>query len=79
MSCNGTGSCNHSPCPHEKEFRLFCVDEYGQKTLVHEEFYASFAVAQEEMINEYWDERLRGASCYPVIEAVEDGVDHVAK
>jgi hypothetical protein len=68
--CNGIGSCGHSPCSHEKQFKLFCQDESGELTLLAEGYYADEEAATSDLLDQ-WDPRLDSASCSPIIKATE--------
>lgn len=73
MACNGKGSCNHAPCPHEKLYRLYWSDPAtGERHLLGEDFYSDAESARDDLMDNYWDDRLDAVDCVPVVEPVEE-------
>lgn len=74
MRCNGNGSCNFSPCPHERHFTLFCKPEARELTMIAEGYYVDKEAAYRDLMD-WWDPELDSASCSPVILDTTQGRD----
>jgi hypothetical protein len=63
--------CNNAPCPYEKQYKLYWQDPDTQELhFIAEDYYMNMDAAQD-VISNYWDDRLDIIGCIPVIKMGE--------